>query len=206
MRNPFEPETPLGILRLRNRGLGTSGAAFQQFVVDGRVYGHIIDPRSGEPALGPASVTVLAPTAALADALSTAFYLLGPEAAAAYVAAHPEVGVVIVDEGPSPAVAPRVVFGLSEHDFVPAEQHGKLMWWVRSPSPKPGGCSSVMSRYYPGFLAAFFIVLLRIAIGWHFLYEGCEKVEVDLDAARSRSRPRSTCGTRTVRSARISGG
>ena len=34
-----------------------------------------------------------------------------------------------------------------------------------------------MSRYYPGFLAAFFIVLLRIAIGWHFLYEGCEKVE-----------------------------
>jgi uncharacterized membrane protein YphA (DoxX/SURF4 family) len=34
-----------------------------------------------------------------------------------------------------------------------------------------------MSRYYPGFWAAFSIVLLRIAIGWHFLYEGCEKVE-----------------------------
>ena len=51
LRNPFEPERPLGTLRLRNRGLGTSGAAFQQFVVDGRVYGHLIDPRSGEPAL-----------------------------------------------------------------------------------------------------------------------------------------------------------
>jgi len=34
-----------------------------------------------------------------------------------------------------------------------------------------------MSRYYPGFLAAFFLILLRIAIGWHFLYEGWEKVE-----------------------------
>jgi uncharacterized membrane protein YphA (DoxX/SURF4 family) len=34
-----------------------------------------------------------------------------------------------------------------------------------------------MSRYYPGFLAAFFIVLLRVAIGWHFLYEGCEKID-----------------------------
>jgi uncharacterized membrane protein YphA (DoxX/SURF4 family) len=34
-----------------------------------------------------------------------------------------------------------------------------------------------MSRYYPGFLAALFLVLLRIAIGWHFLYEGWEKVE-----------------------------
>jgi uncharacterized membrane protein YphA (DoxX/SURF4 family) len=34
-----------------------------------------------------------------------------------------------------------------------------------------------MSRHYPGFFAAFFIVLLRVAIGWHFLYEGVEKVE-----------------------------
>jgi uncharacterized membrane protein YphA (DoxX/SURF4 family) len=34
-----------------------------------------------------------------------------------------------------------------------------------------------MSRYYPGFWAAFSIILLRIAIGWHFLYEGCEKVD-----------------------------
>ena len=62
--------------------MGTSGTAFQRFEADGRVYGHILDPRTGEPALGPASVTVLAPTAAEADALSTAFYLLGPEAAA----------------------------------------------------------------------------------------------------------------------------
>lgn len=33
-----------------------------------------------------------------------------------------------------------------------------------------------MARYYPGFLGAFFIILLRVAIGWHFLYEGVEKV------------------------------
>ena len=122
LRNPFEPETPLGTLRLRNRGLGTSGAAFQQFVVDGRVYGHLIDPRSGEPALGPASVTVVAPTAALADALSTAFYLLGPDAAGAYVATHPEVGVVIVEEGPDPASPRLMVFGLTEYDFAREEK------------------------------------------------------------------------------------
>lgn len=34
-----------------------------------------------------------------------------------------------------------------------------------------------MSRYYPGFPAALFLILLRVAIGWHFLYEGLEKVE-----------------------------
>ncbi len=33
------------------------------------------------------------------------------------------------------------------------------------------------SRNYPGFLGAFFLVLLRIAIGWHFLTEGLDKVE-----------------------------
>jgi FAD:protein FMN transferase len=121
LRNPFEPEKPLGILRLRNRGLGTSGSAFQKFVVDDRVYGHIIDPRSGEPAQGPASVTVLAPSAAMADALSTAFYLLGPEAARSYTAGHPEVGVVIVETGSAGAL-PRIrVFGLGESDFVRAD-------------------------------------------------------------------------------------
>ncbi len=126
LRNPFEPESPLGVLKLRNRGLGTSGAAFQQFVADGRVYGHIIDPRSGGPALGPASVTVLAPTAAMADALSTAFYLLGPDAAAAYAADHSEVGVVIVESGPSLGLPRVLVFGLTEDDFTRAPSSCKL--------------------------------------------------------------------------------
>jgi thiamine biosynthesis lipoprotein len=120
LRNPFEPSAPLGTLRLRNRGLGTSGAAFQHFVADGRAYGHLIDPRSGEPALGPASVTVVAPTAAIADALSTAFYLLGPEAARAYVARHPEIGVIFVLEGPSAAESRLIVLGLTEYDFAAA--------------------------------------------------------------------------------------
>jgi FAD:protein FMN transferase len=67
--------------------------------------------------MGPASVTVLAPSAAIADALSTAFYLLGPIAAAAYIDAHPEIGAVFVERGPDEA-APRLsVFGLGEYDF-----------------------------------------------------------------------------------------
>jgi thiamine biosynthesis lipoprotein len=122
LRNPFAPESPLGTLRLRNRGLGTSGAAFQQLVVGDQVYGHIIDPRTGAPARGPASVTVLAPSAAIADALSTAFYLLGPEAARAYTAEHPEIGVVIVLDGQSESSSGVLLFGLSESDFVPASK------------------------------------------------------------------------------------
>jgi thiamine biosynthesis lipoprotein len=121
LRNPCDPEVPLGVVHLRNRGMGTSGIAFQRFEAGGRVYGHILDPRTGVPAEGPASVTVLAPTAALADALSTAFYLLGTQAAAAYVAKHPEIGVIIVPNAPADAgAAPRIVtIGLAEDDFTP---------------------------------------------------------------------------------------
>ena len=97
--------------------MGTSGTAFQQFEANGRIYGHILDPRTGAPALGPASVTVLAPTAAEADALSTAFYLLGPEAAAAYVADHPEVGAVFVEEGPADAAPKVLTLGLDADDY-----------------------------------------------------------------------------------------
>jgi thiamine biosynthesis lipoprotein len=120
LRNPLDPEHPLGTIRLRNRGLGTSGTSFQRFEADGRVYGHILDPRTGAPAPpdGPLSVTVLAPTAAEADALSTAFYLLGFDAASAYVAGHPEIGAVFVEEGPTGRPLVRAV-GVGEDEFRP---------------------------------------------------------------------------------------
>lgn len=35
---------------------------------------------------------------------------------------------------------------------------------------------SAPRRYYPGFFGALFLVLLRMAIGWHFLYEGVYKI------------------------------
>jgi thiamine biosynthesis lipoprotein len=118
VRNPHEPQHPVGVLRVRNRGVGTSGAAFQRFEQDGRSYGHILDPRTGEPpAGGPLSVTVVAPTAAEADALSTAFSLLGREAAAALCAGRPGLGAVFVLEGTGGG-HPRVwSCGLSPTEF-----------------------------------------------------------------------------------------
>ncbi len=117
LRNPFCPESPLGLLRLRNRGMGTSGTSFQQFEEGGRVYGHILDPRTGAAATGPASVTVLAPTAAEADALSTAFYLLGPERAAEYVKAHPQVAALFVLEETTDARPQVLTLNIGTEDF-----------------------------------------------------------------------------------------
>jgi len=98
LRDPDHADDSLGMVHLRNRGMATSGSSFQRFEAGGRTYGHIIDPRTGEPPVGRSiSVTVLAPTAAEADALSTAFYLLGPEASAPILAGRPDVGAIFVD-------------------------------------------------------------------------------------------------------------
>ena len=97
LRNPFDPSRPLGEFALRNRGLGTSGAVFQQFQSGGKSYGHIIDSQTGfPPEEGPVSVSVLAPTAAEADALSTAFYLMGIEATSNFLTSRPEIAAIFV--------------------------------------------------------------------------------------------------------------
>ena len=57
--------------------VGTSGAGEQFFEADGVRYGHVIDPRTGQPASGVLSASVIASSAALADALSTAFLIGG---------------------------------------------------------------------------------------------------------------------------------
>jgi thiamine biosynthesis lipoprotein len=99
LADPLQPGSRLAVVRLRDRALGTSGGQFQSFRHQGRRYGHILDPRSGWPAEGVLSVTVVAPTAALADALSTAFYVLGPQASLDYCRARPEIGLMMLCAG-----------------------------------------------------------------------------------------------------------
>ena len=100
MRHPEQPERRLGTLRLCNRALGTSSSQFQSFRHGGRRYGHILDPRTGQPAEGVLSATVVAPSAALADALSTALFVMGARQSLDYCRAHPEIGAVLVCPSP----------------------------------------------------------------------------------------------------------
>jgi thiamine biosynthesis lipoprotein len=84
---------------LRDRALGTSAASFQHLEYNGQKLGHILDPRRGWPASGVASASVLAPSGAEADALSTAFFVGGVELARQYCDGHPGVGAVLLPEG-----------------------------------------------------------------------------------------------------------
>lgn len=94
--DPQRPGERLALIDLRDRAVGTSGAAFQFFRHGGRRYGHVIDPRTGWPADGVLSATVVAPTAAEADALSTALYVLGVDEAEELVARREGTAAILV--------------------------------------------------------------------------------------------------------------
>jgi thiamine biosynthesis lipoprotein len=114
VRHPLRPAERLGEFRLHDRALATSGSGTQFFIRRGKRYGHILDPRTGRPAEGLYSATVLAPTAAEADALSTAFYVMGPDETSAYCSSHAEIGALLV--GPADREGGVQLHGFGLHD------------------------------------------------------------------------------------------
>jgi thiamine biosynthesis lipoprotein len=88
----------LAHLRLVDAAVGTSGAGQQFFIADGRRFGHVIDPRTGWPATGTLSASVITSDAASADALATAMLIGGTELASRYCAAHPGVLAIVTPD------------------------------------------------------------------------------------------------------------
>lgn len=77
--HPRDRARTVTTIRLKDASASTSGNSERGLVVNGRRIGHILDPRTGEPAPDFGSVTVVAPDGLAADVLSTAFFVLGPE-------------------------------------------------------------------------------------------------------------------------------
>lgn len=106
LRDPRKLDQRMAVLRVRDAALATSGSEEQFFEYEGRRYGHILDPRTGWPAHGVAGVTVVTASAAVADALATAFYVGGRTLAENYCATHPGTLAVLLERD---AAQPRVI-------------------------------------------------------------------------------------------------
>jgi len=77
--HPLLRDRPYLQVRLSEGSLSTSGGSERDLEVEGVRVAHHIDPRTGQPAPFRGSVTVAPPSALVADALSTALYVMGPE-------------------------------------------------------------------------------------------------------------------------------
>lgn len=83
---------------LQDQAIATSGDYQRFFIHEGVRYHHILDPRTGYPARGLASVSVIAPSAMEADALATAVFVLGREQGMALVDSLPAVEAVLITD------------------------------------------------------------------------------------------------------------
>lgn len=96
-----DPRGPRGsyfaIIELTDRAFSTAGDYARAYVVDGKRYHHILDPRTGYPARACRSVTIWAEDALLADAIDDAVFILGPKRGLALVESLEGAGAVIVD-------------------------------------------------------------------------------------------------------------
>lgn len=115
--HPLRPHRRLAELRLVNRALATSGSRFQSFVHEGRRLSHVLDPRTGWPAEGVYAATAIALDAATSDALSTAFFVLGPEGTSQFCEDHPDVAAVLCLPATGRGGFDLCRFGLSETDL-----------------------------------------------------------------------------------------
>lgn len=80
VRDPLDRDRYFVAVAVTGQGVATSGSYERFVIIDDRRYGHIMNPATGRPAIGVLSATVFAPTALWADGLSTALFVLGPEA------------------------------------------------------------------------------------------------------------------------------
>ena len=74
IRHPEQPTAHWGVIAVTDSAVCTSGSYARRGIGRGH---HLVDPRSGESPDDPLSVTVVAPTAMLADGLSTAAFITG---------------------------------------------------------------------------------------------------------------------------------
>jgi thiamine biosynthesis lipoprotein len=94
---PLEPnQPPSHFVRLVHNAVATSGDAWQFAVINGRRYSHVLDPHTGIGLTVHCGVSVVAPTAMAADAISTAVGVLGVERGLAFIEKMPDTAALIV--------------------------------------------------------------------------------------------------------------
>lgn len=135
IRNPLLAHRRLATLRLCDQALSTSGNGAQWYRVGDRRIGHLFDPRTGQPVDHALSVSVVAPDGGLAEALSTAFFVMGVEKASWHchnsrVGGSASVGCVFVSPPKHGRLLEPVVIGLTPEQIRFEESEVARVHWI----------------------------------------------------------------------------
>jgi thiamine biosynthesis lipoprotein len=98
IQHPREPGAMFTMEAGEGLAVSTSGDYERYFIIGGRRYHHIMDPRTGSPARGLISATVIAPTAMDSDAMATAVFVLGAPRGLDLASRTPGVEALVVDD------------------------------------------------------------------------------------------------------------
>ena len=100
LEDPQKPGAAAGSIAVVGKGVASSGDYLRCFTVEGKRYGHIVDPRTGRPvANGCAQATVIASTCLQAGVLSTTAFVLGVPRGLEFIQACPGAeGLILTDK------------------------------------------------------------------------------------------------------------
>jgi len=77
IKNPKDPSKPIETVYLKDESMSTSGSYEKFFRAEGKLYSHIMDPRTGFPSQGMLSTSVIAPKTIDSEAWAKPYYILG---------------------------------------------------------------------------------------------------------------------------------
>lgn len=97
IKHPRESEKVLTAIDLEDSSISTSGDYERFFIKDRRRYNHILNPKSGYPATGCQSVTIISKEGILVDALATGVFVLGTEKGMEFIESNKSIEGIIVD-------------------------------------------------------------------------------------------------------------
>jgi thiamine biosynthesis lipoprotein len=108
VKDPDQRDSLLGAIDVQEGSTSTSANDSNFLTVDGRRYGHLLDPHTLKPSTAAESVTIVSRDGTLADAMSKAAFVLGPRDGIALIDSMPTVSGLIAYRRPNGRVGVAV--------------------------------------------------------------------------------------------------
>ncbi len=96
--DPEQTDRPFSALKISDMAIATSGSYEKYVTINGKRYSHTIDPKTGLPVSGVKSVSIICPSAELADALATPVVVMGAKVGLELINQIKQVACIVIDD------------------------------------------------------------------------------------------------------------